>query len=123
MANPFVHVELNTTDPDEAKAFYSKLFSWTLEDMAMGTGMTYTMIQLGEGTGGGIMKQLIPGGPSAWLPYVAVDDVKAATAKAKYRSYRGSPRSLAERVGRDRLRDEGGARWDGTRTLSGVRRR
>lgn len=28
MANPFVHVELNTTDPDQAKAFYRRLFDW-----------------------------------------------------------------------------------------------
>jgi predicted enzyme related to lactoylglutathione lyase len=83
MANPFVHVELSTTDPEKAKAFYSKLFTWKLEDMPMGPGMTYTMIQPGEGTGGGLMKQLIPNAPSAWLAYVIVDDVKAATAKAK----------------------------------------
>ena len=85
MANPFVHVELNSTDPETAKAFYGKLFSWKLEDMPMGTqpGMTYTMISPGEGTGGGMMKQLMPGAPSAWLPYVDVSDVKAATEKAK----------------------------------------
>ena len=83
MANPFVHVELSTTDPDKAKAFYSKLFSWELEDMPMGPGMTYTMIKPGEGPGGGLMKQPIPNAPSAWLAYVTVDDVKAATAKAK----------------------------------------
>jgi hypothetical protein len=45
--------------------------------------MTYTMIQPGEGTGGGLMKQLMPGAPSSWLAYVVVDDVKASTAKAK----------------------------------------
>jgi predicted enzyme related to lactoylglutathione lyase len=28
MPNPFVHVELNTTDLDNAKAFYGKLFAW-----------------------------------------------------------------------------------------------
>jgi predicted enzyme related to lactoylglutathione lyase len=28
MANPFVHVELHTTDTAKAKAFYGKLFSW-----------------------------------------------------------------------------------------------
>jgi predicted enzyme related to lactoylglutathione lyase len=83
MANPFVHVELNATDPEKAKAFYGKLFAWKLEDMQMGSGMTYTMIQPGEGTGGGMMKQLIPNAPSSWLAYVAVDDVKASTAKAK----------------------------------------
>ena len=47
MANPFVHVELNTTDVGKAKTFYSKLFNWKLEDMPMGTD-TYTMIQVGE---------------------------------------------------------------------------
>jgi predicted enzyme related to lactoylglutathione lyase len=83
MANPFVHVELSSTDPAKAKTFYGQLFSWKLEDMEMGPGMTYTMVQPGEGTGGGIMKQMMPGAPSAWLAYVLVDDVKAATAKAK----------------------------------------
>lgn len=83
MANPFVHVELATTDPEKAKSFYGKLFDWKLEDMQMGPGMTYTMIQPGEGTGGGLMKQMMPDAPSAWLAYVIVDDVKAATAKAK----------------------------------------
>jgi predicted enzyme related to lactoylglutathione lyase len=45
--------------------------------------MTYTMIGVGEGTGGGMMKHPIPGAPSAWLAYVLVDDLEAATAKAK----------------------------------------
>jgi predicted enzyme related to lactoylglutathione lyase len=82
MANPFVHVELNTTDPEKAKAFYGKLFSWKMEDTQMPVG-TYTMIQPGEGTGGGLMKQMMPGATSSWLPYVIVDDVKASTEKAK----------------------------------------
>ena len=83
MANPFVHVELATSDPAKAKAFYGQLFDWKMEDMEMGPGMTYTMIQPGEGTGGGLMKQMVPGAPSSWLAYVVVDDVKASTAKAK----------------------------------------
>ena len=83
MANPFVHVELNTKDPEKAKAFYSKLFQWDLEDVpnpAVPSG-TYTIIKVGTGTGGGIMKQ-VPGGPTGWLAYVAVDDIHAATKKA-----------------------------------------
>ena len=79
MANPFVHVELATTDLDKAKSFYRLLFDWQLQDMDMGGGMSYTMIGVGEGTGGGMM----PGAPSGWLAYVLVDDVTAATAKAK----------------------------------------
>jgi predicted enzyme related to lactoylglutathione lyase len=83
MANPFVHVELNTTDPAKAKAFYQRLFDWKLEDMEMGPGATYTMIDVGEGTGGGLMKHPMPGAPSSWLAYVLVDDVAAATRKAQ----------------------------------------
>jgi uncharacterized protein len=83
MANPFVHVELATTDIGKAKSFYQSLFSWQLQDMDMGGGMSYTMINVGEGTGGGMMKHPVPGAPSAWLPYVLVDDIATATAKAK----------------------------------------
>jgi predicted enzyme related to lactoylglutathione lyase len=55
MPNPFCHVELNTTDVKKAKEFY----------------------------GGGMMKNPIPGAPSFWLSYVLVDDIQAATKKAK----------------------------------------
>ena len=82
MANPFVHVELNTTDLTNAKAFYSKLFDWKLEDVPM-PGGSYTLIQVGEGTGGGMMKHPVPGAPSSWLAYVQVSDIAAATQKAK----------------------------------------
>ncbi|MEO8627232.1 MAG: VOC family protein [Betaproteobacteria bacterium] len=82
MANPFVHVELNTTDVAKAKTFYSKLFDWTLEDMETPNG-TYTMIGVGDGTGGGMMKHPMPGAPSFWLSYVLVDDIEASTQKAK----------------------------------------
>ena len=56
MANPFVHVELHTKDLAKAKAFYGQLFGWQLQDMPMpGGGGNYTMIGVGEGTGGGMM--------------------------------------------------------------------
>ena len=82
MGNPFVHVELMTTDVGKAKAFYGQLFDWKLEDMDMGD-MTYTMIRVGDGTGGGLMKNPMPNATSLWVAYVEVADVKAATAKAK----------------------------------------
>src|SRR6202795_2715958 len=81
MANPFVHVELNTTDVGKSKTLYSKLFDWKLEDVPFGAD-TYTMIQVGEGTGGGMMKHPMPGAPSAWLAYVQEDDIAVATKKA-----------------------------------------
>lgn len=80
MPNPFVHVELQTPDPAKAKRFYKDLFSWKLEDMP---GTDYTMINVGQGTGGGMMKAPGPGLPAHWLSYVLVDDVAASTAKAK----------------------------------------
>lgn len=84
MPNPFVHVELATTNVPKAKAFYSKLFKWKLTDLPMPTPAgAYTMIDVGDGTGGGMMKQCIPDAPSAWMPYVLVKDIDAATKKAK----------------------------------------
>ena len=97
MSNPFVHVELMSTDVGKAKAFYGKLFDWKLEDVDMG-GMTYTMIKVGEGTGGGLMRNPIPGEDSMWVAYVNVDNLKAATAKAK---------SLGATVMKDQVEVEG----------------
>jgi len=47
----------------------------------MGGGQTYTMVDVGNGTGGGMFQ--MAGAPVAWIPYVAVSDVARATAKAK----------------------------------------
>lgn len=81
MANPFVHVELHTQDPQRAKKFYKELFDWKLEDMP---DMEYTVIDVGEtGRGGGIMKSPMPDAAPQWVPYILVDDVAASTAKAK----------------------------------------
>ena len=87
MGDPFVHVELMSTDVGKAKAFYGKLFDWKLEDMDMG-GMTYTMVKVGEGTGGGLMKNPMPNVGSMWVAYVNVDDLKAAKAKSLGRDRR-----------------------------------
>jgi uncharacterized protein len=101
MANPFVHVELNTTDVDKAKQFYGRLFDWQMEDVEMGPSGRYTMIKTGTGTGGGIMKHPMPGEPSSWLAYVEVEDVAASTRKAK---------SLGARVIKD-VTEVPGAGW------------
>jgi uncharacterized protein len=83
MGNPFVHIELNTTDTAKAKTFFKALFDWKLDNEPMANGETYTMIGVGEGTGGGMMKHPMAGAPSTWIPYVAVDDIRASTDKAK----------------------------------------
>ena len=83
MANPFVHVELHTGDLKRAKEFYGKLFDWKLEDAPMPGGGSYTLIQVGNGTGGGMETSRTPGVPPHWLAYVGVDDVRASTKKAR----------------------------------------
>lgn len=83
-SNPFVHVELATTDVPKAKEFYGKLFDWKLNDDSGVEG--YTLIGVGEnayGVGGGMMHVPHPGMPTNWLAYVAVGDLNAATDRAK----------------------------------------
>lgn len=80
MPNPFVHLELNTPDLAKAKAFYGQLFGWTFDDNDMGDAGVYSLFKPDSGPGGGIFS--MPGGPTAWTPYVGVDDLKAATDKA-----------------------------------------
>ena len=79
MPNPFAHIELSTEDVKKAKKFYQAVFAWKLNDMP---AMAYTMIDVGGGVGGGMQKKPMPEAPTAWLPYVQVDDVKATIAKA-----------------------------------------
>ena len=83
MPNPFVHCELSTTNPRKAKAFYGKLFAWKMEDVPMPEIGTYTMLDVGKGTGGGLMKHPCEGMPSNWMPYVQVKDIDVSTKKAK----------------------------------------
>jgi predicted enzyme related to lactoylglutathione lyase len=80
MSNPFAHIELSTDDVANSKKFYKSVFAWKLADIP---DMDYTMIDVGKGTGGGMMLKQSPEQPSAWLPYVEVDDVKKTIAKAQ----------------------------------------
>ena len=79
-SNPFVHLELCTTDTAKAKEFYGQLFGWEFNDVDMGS-MIYSTFKPSSGPGGGIFS--MPGMPTFWLAYVGVDDINAATEKAK----------------------------------------
>jgi predicted enzyme related to lactoylglutathione lyase len=80
LANPFVHIELDTNDLPRARAFYSKLFAWKLDTDS--GNPDYTMLDTGEGARGGMMKHPHPGAPSMWLPYVGVADIDAVSRRA-----------------------------------------
>ena len=80
MANPFVHIELKTKDLERSKKFYTGMFDWKLEEIS---GMDYTIIKVGQGTGGGMMNKPDPGIQDIWLPYILVEDVTASTKKAQ----------------------------------------
>jgi len=84
-SNAVVWNELNTRDPEAAKAFYGDVFGWGFEEREFETG-TYTSLKLGEATAGGMID--ITGRapdevPAHWLVYFAVDDVDATVAKAR----------------------------------------
>src|SRR5207249_5185428 len=77
----FVWDELYTNDVDAAKRFYGEVFGWTGEDADMG-GYTYTLFKSGDTNIAGCMP--IPEGeetPPHWYPYLATDNVDAATEK------------------------------------------
>jgi uncharacterized protein len=84
-AGNFCWFELGTTDQAAATEFYTKLFGWNHKDLPLPGDMgVYTMLQVGDKEVGALYK-LGPqqaGVPPHWMPYVAVDSVDTAIAKA-----------------------------------------
>ncbi len=83
-ANAVVWNELNTRDPETAKAFYGEVFGWGFEERQFETG-AYASLKVGDSTVGGMID--ITGRapdevPAHWLVYFAVEDTDAAVAKA-----------------------------------------
>ncbi|HKD11239.1 MAG TPA: VOC family protein [Thermoanaerobaculia bacterium] len=72
MPNPFTYCELHTPNTAAAKTFYTRLFGWSMNDLAT-PGGTYTEIKPGEGIEGGLMAE--NGEAPYWLTYVRVADV------------------------------------------------
>jgi predicted enzyme related to lactoylglutathione lyase len=71
----FVWHDLNTTDLEGSKKFYSEIFNWKLES---GDKDPYIHISAdGEMIGGMRKKEANEPGPSNWLGYIVVDDVAA----------------------------------------------
>src|SRR6266704_3342162 len=80
-------VDLQTSDQDAAKAFYSGLFGWTYDDQPMPQGAVYSMAMIGGHPVAAIAPQspelAAAGAPPMWNTYLAVDAVDEATAKVE----------------------------------------
>ena len=80
-------VDLQTTDPQAAKAFYAGLFGWEFDDQPMPQGGAYSMAMLRGEPVAAIAPQspemLAAGAPSAWNTYLAVDSVDDAAARVE----------------------------------------
>lgn len=79
--------ELNTRDPNGAKAYYTGVCGWTFDTMPMAEGGDYTVGKLGDDMIAGIFDMTgVPGMediPAHWFTYIGVDDVDAASAATK----------------------------------------
>jgi len=75
--------ELLCTNADVAQRFYTQLFGWTAEAMAMPDGI-YTIFKNAGTQVGGLMQQppQMKGAPSTWAAYFAVNDADATVAQA-----------------------------------------
>jgi hypothetical protein len=75
-----VHLELHTRDVQEARRFYAELCGWRQEQVHTSAG-SYLALELGSRVGGGIVE--CPISHPLWLPYVAVDDIRETTDRAR----------------------------------------
>jgi uncharacterized protein len=81
----FSWVDLSTTDAEAAKAFYSGLFGWQIEDLPTGDGV-YSMGSIGGRNVAAIAEQAeqerAMGVPPHWNNYVTVESADATAGKA-----------------------------------------
>jgi uncharacterized protein len=78
----FSWVDLQTDDPEGAKAFYSTLFGWQYDDVPVGDGIVYSMAQLDGHSVAALGPLQGEGVPPHWNCYVTVDDADASAARA-----------------------------------------
>jgi len=79
-------VDLQTTDPEAAKSFYSGLFGWQFNDLPVPGGPAYSMAlkdgELVTALSAQSPDNAAQGLPPFWNTFIAVDDVDAATKTA-----------------------------------------
>jgi predicted enzyme related to lactoylglutathione lyase len=76
-------VDLFTSDPDKARAFYGELFGWTSEDAGETFGNYINFSKDGVRVAGCMRNDGQAGAPDAWSIYLATDDAKATVDAAQ----------------------------------------
>jgi hypothetical protein len=83
----FSWTDCSTTDQEGAKAFYTGLFGWELEDNPVGDGAVYTMASLGGRPVAAIspqpQQQRDAGAPPTWNSYITVSNADETLARAR----------------------------------------
>jgi predicted enzyme related to lactoylglutathione lyase len=83
----FCWVDLATTDPAGAKAFYTELFGWEAEDVPAGEKGTYSLLRLDGDEVCGLYKmdagRREEGVPPHWLSHVSVEDADAVVSRVR----------------------------------------
>jgi predicted enzyme related to lactoylglutathione lyase len=78
--NPVVHLELHTGDLPRACDFYARTCGWRPQRIEAARG-SYLALEMGAGVGGGVVE--CETRRSLWLPYVEVEEIHAATGRAR----------------------------------------
>src|SRR6202020_319092 len=82
----FSWTDLNTTDQEAAKAFYSGLFGWSYDDAPVGDDVYYSMASIDGKPVAAIspqpQQQREAGAPPAWNSYITVENADETLARA-----------------------------------------
>ncbi len=82
MSNPFVFLDLRTSDAARSRRFYTELFDWTIVDVPAGQ-TTMPMFTGADGPWGGLTALAADDDRRAqWIPYAPVANLDAAVARA-----------------------------------------
>src|SRR5829696_7852809 len=117
----FCWVDLATTDPAGAKAFYTELFGWEAEDVPAGEGGIYTVFRL-DGDEVCALYEMDAerrdqGTPPHWFSHVSVEDADAISARADQPGAEfGAWQQTGVHIGARRVNDPGCMTWNELQT-------
>ena len=83
VASKPVWVDLSSSDPEKARAFYADIFGWDIEVNPDPQYGGYGMAEVGGKRVAGIGPKMSPDAPTAWSVYIATDDIDALAKKVE----------------------------------------